>query len=247
MRDFIAIDFETANPKRVSACAVGWAKVADGEVVETMGHLIKPVGGHAPFQSRIHGIAEEHTCDKPDFAGLLPAIQEIFSVPLVGYSQFDKQVLNALVRHFGLRLDFTYTDACGVAKDRLPTLRNHKLKTVAKHFDLPKFRHHDAAADADACARIFLKLENAGAPVPEAAARDASAEFRGLVRGILADDEVNYKEACELLYWLDDHPSVAEKWKDLRWTTMNALEDGHLDQFESAEMKMLLRRILAER
>ena len=27
MKDFIAIDFETGNPKRVSACSLGYAKV----------------------------------------------------------------------------------------------------------------------------------------------------------------------------------------------------------------------------
>ena len=29
MQEFIAIDFETANPKRVSACALGYAKVCN--------------------------------------------------------------------------------------------------------------------------------------------------------------------------------------------------------------------------
>ena len=58
MQEFIAIDFETANPKRVSACALGYAKVRNCEIIETNGFLIKPVGGHAPFQSKIHGIKE---------------------------------------------------------------------------------------------------------------------------------------------------------------------------------------------
>ncbi|MCK7510869.1 MAG: hypothetical protein MZV70_46900 [Desulfobacterales bacterium] len=67
MKEFIAIDFETANPQEVSACALGYAKISKCEVVETKGLLIKPVGGHAPFQSKIHGIKEEHTHDKPYF------------------------------------------------------------------------------------------------------------------------------------------------------------------------------------
>ena len=48
MQEFIAIDFETANPKRVSACALGYAKVCNCQILETNGYLIKPVGGHAP-------------------------------------------------------------------------------------------------------------------------------------------------------------------------------------------------------
>ena len=109
MQEFIAIDFETANPKRVSACAIGYAKVCNCEIIETNGYLIKPVGGHAPFQSKIHGIKDEHTFDKPDFGELFPEIQDIFDYPLVAHSLFDKQVLNALSDHFGLALSFNYT------------------------------------------------------------------------------------------------------------------------------------------
>ena len=83
MKEFIAIDFETANPQRVSACALGYVKVFNREIVETKSYLIKPVGGHAPFQSKIHGIKEEHTYDKPEFGGLFPEIQDIFNYPLV--------------------------------------------------------------------------------------------------------------------------------------------------------------------
>jgi len=110
MKDFIAIDFETGNPKRVSACALGWAKVTDGEIVDTKGYLIRPVGGHAEFQSKIHGIKDCHTCNKPEFWELFAEIQGIFNYPLVGHSLFDKQVLNALSEHFGLGLDFEYVD-----------------------------------------------------------------------------------------------------------------------------------------
>ena len=94
MREFISIDFETGNPKRVSACAIGYAKVSDGAVTESNGYLIKPVGGHASFQSKIHGIKEEHTNDQPDFGKLFPELQHIFSYPLVAHSLFDKQVLD---------------------------------------------------------------------------------------------------------------------------------------------------------
>jgi DNA polymerase-3 subunit epsilon len=96
MKDFICIDFETGNPKRVSACALGYVKVSNCEIVETKGFLIKPIGGHAPFQSKIHGIKEEDTFDKPNFGELFSEIEEIFEYPLVGHSLFDKQVLNAL-------------------------------------------------------------------------------------------------------------------------------------------------------
>ncbi len=159
MKEFVAIDFETGNPKRVSACAIGYAKVVQGEIVETKGYLMKPVGGHAPFQTRIHGIQAIDTCGQPEFDELYPEMREILSYPLVAHTQFDKQVLNALSAHFDLGLTFDYTDTSALAKQRLPYLENHKLKTLVNHYDLPAFKHHDATEDAIACARIYLKLQ----------------------------------------------------------------------------------------
>ena len=78
MKEFVTIDFETANPKRVSACALGYAKVSNCEIIEANAYLIKPVGGHAPFQTKIHGIKHEHTFDKPKFGELFSKIHDLF-------------------------------------------------------------------------------------------------------------------------------------------------------------------------
>ena len=40
MRDFAAIDFETANNERTSICSVGVVIVRDGEIVDTFYSLI---------------------------------------------------------------------------------------------------------------------------------------------------------------------------------------------------------------
>ena len=244
MQEFIAIDFETANPKRVSACALGYAKVSNCQIVETMGYLIKPVGGHAPFQSKIHGIKDEHTHDKPEFGGLFPEIKDIFNYPLVAHSLFDKQVLYALSEHFGLGLNFEYIDSSSIAKERLPGLKNCKLKTLVQHFELPKFKHHDATEDAIACANIYLKLREYGEEESLQPLGDEAAEFKGIVMGILADDEVNYKEAYELLYWFEDHPKIAEQHQNTYLKTKEVLEDDHLDRIEAIDMKTLLHNVL---
>ncbi|MFC1827730.1 exonuclease domain-containing protein [Thermodesulfobacteriota bacterium] len=240
MKEFIAIDFETANPKRVSACAIGYAKISNFEIVEASGHLMKPIGGHAPFQSKIHGIKEEHTFDKPDFGELFSEIQDIFNYPLIAHSVFDKQVLKALSEYFGLGLRFEYTDSCSIAKEQLPNLKNHKLKTLVKHFELPAFKHHDATEDAIACAKVFLKLQdNHKEEILHPVGNDLI-EFKGIIMGILADDEVNYKEAYGLLYWLEDHAEITEQYQNIYLKTKEVLEDDHLDRFEAIEIKNLL-------
>ncbi len=62
--------------------------------------------------------------------------------------------------------------------------------------------------------------------------------------GILADDEVNYKEAYELFYWLEDHAEIAVQHQNIYMKIREVLEDDHLDNVEAIEMKYLLDNLL---
>ncbi len=42
LRDFIAIDFETANQEPSSVCSVGVIKVREGQIVDSFYSLIQP-------------------------------------------------------------------------------------------------------------------------------------------------------------------------------------------------------------
>ena len=53
--NFVAIDFETANYARDSACAIGLVKVVGGENVDKAVHLIKPPTREFVF-TYIHGL-----------------------------------------------------------------------------------------------------------------------------------------------------------------------------------------------
>lgn len=247
MKEFIAIDFETANYARASACSIGYVKVIDGTLSESSHHLIKPVGGHVPFHSKIHGITEADTCNEPMFDELFPSIREIFEFPLVGYSKFDLQVLRALFSNFDLRIDLDeYTDACDLAKQVLPELSNHKLKTLVKHFRLPKFKHHDAREDAVACANVFLRLQDHTEPTsPQFDSSDDLVQFDRLVTSILDDDEVDYKEACELFYFLEDNKKTSNKFPKMHEELKLILEDEILDALEAKQIKALLKRYKA--
>jgi DNA polymerase-3 subunit epsilon len=244
MKDFVAIDFETANPKRVSACALGFTVVKQGEIVESNGFLMKPVGGHAPFQTKIHGIQESDTADKPEFGDVYSSLAHLFALPLVGHSMFDKQVLNALSEHFSLQIRFDYTDSVSVAKAKLPNLKNHKLKTVAKHFELPSFKHHDATDDAKVCADFFVRLQRVDSVL---APPCNSNEFETLASTILDDGRVDYKEAYQLMYWLEDLGSEASEFEALLAVVKQALDDDVLDEIEGEAIKAMLNLAIHNR
>jgi DNA polymerase III epsilon subunit-like protein len=247
MSEFVAIDFETANPARVSACAVGITKVSNSHIAESTSYLVKPVGGHKAFLSRIHGITEAHTFDKPEFGDLFPEIREIFDYPLVGHSLFDKQVINALSDHFGLGLKFEYIDSCATAKnqmEKLPNLKNCKLETLVEYFGLPAYRQHDAGEDSKACAHVYLELLKFEEPGELQSLENELEVYQKLITKILEDNVVSYKEAYELLYWFEDHPESARHHKRVFSKVKEVLDDDYLDEFEALEMRSLLRGTL---
>ena len=49
-----SIDFETANPSRVSICAAGMAVFEDGQLTEAPYWLVRPPKGHGWFHEDLH-------------------------------------------------------------------------------------------------------------------------------------------------------------------------------------------------
>jgi len=68
---FIAIDFETANHYRNSACAVGIVKVKNKKIVKKAAYLIRPPTNFFSF-THIHGITWSKVKKKPTFDRLWP-------------------------------------------------------------------------------------------------------------------------------------------------------------------------------
>lgn len=73
-------------------------------------------------------------------------------------------------------------------------------------------------------------------------------ELIGLCRGVVADGEVNQKEAEFVLNWLESNTSVAEEFPAnvLYPRLMEMLVDGHLDEDESKELLDLLQQMTGE-
>lgn len=65
-RAFVALDFETANRNRSSACAVALVRVESGQIVERVADLIRPPSQHFEFTD-IHGIRWADVRTKPVF------------------------------------------------------------------------------------------------------------------------------------------------------------------------------------
>ena len=88
MENFAAIDFETANGRRSSVCAVGVVIVRGGEVVDKFYSLIQPAPNfYTCWTTNVHGLTRRDTDGQPLFPEVWKRIEEkIEGLPLVAHN-----------------------------------------------------------------------------------------------------------------------------------------------------------------
>ncbi len=103
MRDFAAIDFETANYDRSSVCSVGVVIVRDGEIVDKFYSLIQPEPNYYNYWcSQVHGLCRADTDNAPVFPDVWAQIEPLIEgLPLVAHNRpFDEGCLRAVFRTY---------------------------------------------------------------------------------------------------------------------------------------------------
>lgn len=162
MKSFVALDFETANQHRSSVCSIGLVFVENGIVVDKYYELIKPVPNfYSYWNTQVHGLLAEDTQYAAEFPELWQDLSKrLKNMPLVAHnSVFDEGCLKAVLETYQLPLHqnpffCTYRKS----KALFPHLPNHRLPTVSKYLGFDLENHHNALADAEACAHIAMRV-----------------------------------------------------------------------------------------
>ncbi|WP_302612144.1 exonuclease domain-containing protein [uncultured Muribaculum sp.] len=199
--DFVAIDFETMTSCLTSACAIGMAKVIDGEIVQEFYSLINPIRDkHTDKEPnrKIHGISLVSAEKANTFAELFEGVRLFISgLPIVCHNKSaDIAILEQLMDFYGLSGINTSTAICTYS------LTGKSLSECCKEYGIKKERHHNALWDAEACAKIYLELigkpiiNQGGSPIfgknsPMAATRNIDKTHRHR----LDDDQIKEKDS----------------------------------------------------
>ena len=163
---FAAIDFETADSGRDSACAVAVVVVDSGKIIYQGYSLIRPPRPAFMF-SYLHGITWEDVVNQPNFKEFWPKLHPLFKgVDFIAAhnAAFDRSVLRACCEKSGvsaLEADFLCT--MKLAR-RLWDVYPTKLPDVCRRLNI-SLKHHDAASDALACAKIVIETMEMGVPL----------------------------------------------------------------------------------
>jgi DNA polymerase-3 subunit epsilon len=153
MKNFTAIDFETASGYRNSICQIGLVRVENGNISNEINLMVQPPDNY--YWSRftdIHGIAAKDTINAPTFSQVWKQISSyIENQNVIAHNGFgfDFPVLDKTLLHYGLLIP-NYNKFC--------TYRIYRsnLANLCQEFNIP-LNHHDALSDARACADLYLR------------------------------------------------------------------------------------------
>ncbi len=162
LNDFAAIDFEAANAAYTSACSMGIVIVHDKVITDRIYTLLKPTPNYYHwYNSKVHGLTRKDTDNAPIFGEIWGQISDkVKGLPFVAHGMlFDKKVLQELHRLYKIPYpNYKFYCTHKGSEVALPELEKHKLDTVAAYFGLKLDKHHNALADAEACAVIAMNI-----------------------------------------------------------------------------------------
>lgn len=156
--DIMAIDFETANSSRASACSIGVVGILSGHLVG-VSTLINPEVEFSPRNIQIHGITTSEVKDSPTF----PEIWNKLAPLLEGKSvvahnaAFDLDVINKSALRYTLQVPY-FKKYCTMTIGRSvwPDYSSHRLDYLCERQGIA-LDHHQALSDALGCAQLFIK------------------------------------------------------------------------------------------
>jgi DNA polymerase-3 subunit epsilon len=154
---FVAIDFETADRGRDSACPVGLVRVEGSKVVKKEARLIRPPRCYFEF-TYIHGISWSDVAGEPSFAEVWPDLQPILDgVDFLAAhnASFDRSALSACCAAADIAVpDLPFVCSMNLAR-RTWGVYPTRLPDVCRYLGL-RLNHHNAMSDAEACAAIVV-------------------------------------------------------------------------------------------
>ena len=163
----VVFDIETTglSVQNCRMTEIGAVKIKDGQVLDTFNTFVNPETPIPEEIVKLTGITDAMVKDAPSEAEALKAFFNFVGkrsdtggeVLLIAHNaDFDTGFIRAASVRCGYEFKNPYLDTLALARFLLPDLKNHKLDTVAAHYDLGDFNHHRACDDAAMLAAIYF-------------------------------------------------------------------------------------------
>ena len=162
--NFVAVDFETANPDLASICQIGLVRFRNGEVIDTYTSLINPEDYFDGMNIFIHGITENDVKHSPVFSDIYEETVQFLNSEevVVSHTHFDRSAWNKTLERYSLPSpSIQWLDSAKVARRAWDKYARsgYGLSNVCKDLGI-EFKHHDALEDARAAGMVLVKACN---------------------------------------------------------------------------------------
>ncbi len=158
--EIVIFDIETTGLS-VLNCAIteiGAVKIKKGKVVDRFNTFVNPEMPIPEEIVRLTSITDDMVKDAPL---VKDALKDFFDFTgkdlLVAHNaNFDIGFIRHFAEKSGLLFENPHLDTLALSRFLNPDLKNHKLDTLAKLYELGEFNHHRACDDAEMLAHIFF-------------------------------------------------------------------------------------------
>lgn len=158
---FACLDFETANGYRNSVCSVGLVIVDNLTITEKFYSFVNPMTKYFnKYCVDAHGLTYDDVKNSPTFDVIWKDVDNMIGdSPIVAHNAaFERSCINACGDLFGTKTNYKYVCTYKNAKKIFTELDSYKLNVICESYNIPLKNHHNALEDAEACAKILIKL-----------------------------------------------------------------------------------------
>ncbi len=160
--EIVCFDLETTGVRKDkdAIIEIGAAVLRDGKVMETFNTFVAPGRALPRKIVELTGITDQMLVGAPSQAEAMDDfLKFVGDRPLAAHNgHFDMGFLYQACERMGRELPNPWIDSLPLSRALLPTLKNHKLDTVANELNLPAFNHHRACDDAATVGYMLIPL-----------------------------------------------------------------------------------------
>ncbi|NEU29337.1 PolC-type DNA polymerase III [bacterium LRH843] len=161
--EFVVFDVETTGLSAVynKIIEIAAVKIKKGEIIDRFESFVDP---HEPLTNTIielTGITDDMVKGQPEADEVLKRFQEFAgdAILVAHNASFDMGFINVAYQKLGLKeATNPVIDTLELGRFLYPELKNHRLNTLCKKFDIELVSHHRAIYDAEATGYLLWKM-----------------------------------------------------------------------------------------
>ncbi len=160
----IVFDIETTglSVQNCKITEIGAVKIKDGEIIDTFNTFVNPEMPIPEEIVELTSITDEMVADAPKIKEALTSFFEFIGggrkLLVAHNANFDTGFIRYAAEACGMEFTNPYLDTVALSRYINPTLKKHKLDSLAEHYGLGDFNHHRACDDAAMLAAIYFKM-----------------------------------------------------------------------------------------